>query len=93
MPAGAPRYVGCKAAGPLVRSISRFSGGVWMFAVLPPFPVSLRAGAATWRASEDNATRGSQSSAAPERSDCCNPSETGHKNLYRNWICVKYFFG
>ena len=37
-----------------------------MFAVLPPFPASLRAGAATWRASEGNATRGSQSSAAPE---------------------------
>ncbi len=37
-----------------------------MFAGLPPFPASLRAGAATWRANQGNATRGSQSSAAPE---------------------------
>ncbi len=37
-----------------------------MVAVLPPFPASLRAGAAAWRANEGNATRGSQSSAAPE---------------------------
>ena len=41
------------------------SGGVWMFAVLPPFPVSLRAGAETRRANGGNESRGSQFSAAP----------------------------
>ena len=37
-----------------------------MFAVLPPFPASLRAGAEARRASEGRAPRGSQFSAAPE---------------------------
>ena len=37
-----------------------------MFAVLPPFPASLRAGAETRRANKGNAPRGSQFSAAPE---------------------------
>ena len=51
MPAGAAMYV---------------RGVIWMFAVLPLFPASLRAGAATQRASEGDAPRGSQFSAAPE---------------------------
>ena len=41
-------------------------GVIWMFAVLPLFPASLHAGAATWLVNEGDAPRGSQFRPAPE---------------------------